>query len=138
MFGRICLVSFVLTIVGCGCYRDHTKDPVQKWTNIHRLFMNESHSYTFMIKDSPEDKEFGMIQVTNWTLGYRRRASPRIIEDVRRGELMWATAKVGEYSDGSYYYDMEIHIHAAEDIEPGGWEKMEGKILRKGQNALIK
>ncbi|OGZ66176.1 MAG: hypothetical protein A3C50_01660 [Candidatus Staskawiczbacteria bacterium RIFCSPHIGHO2_02_FULL_43_16] len=138
MLNRIGFVAFfIMALAFAGCYRKHADDPTQKWVNIHRLFMNEPHSYTFMIKDDPASKDFKMIRVVNRGLSSVGRPSPRIIEDVLKGELMWATAKIGEYSEGSYLYDLEIHIHSVKDVEPGGWEKMEGKTLRKGQNAVI-
>ena len=100
------LLFFVLLVAGCSSYSEGQK------FNVVRVFMHDPGCYSILNKNAAGEIED--ISFRNW--------HARILDDVPKGEPMWAQIKGGK---------VEIHIHHASEIGGGGYQTIDttGEVI---------
>ena len=90
--------------------------------NVKRVFMHKESHYSFLyaIPNNPNELQ---------RLTLRELAQVKIVTDVSPEKDIWL-----KYTKFGSYYNMELHLHSAEDINGAGWSH--GKF-GSGQTVVI-
>jgi len=99
----------------------YEKEPVTV-ENVKRVFMHEEKHYSFLYA-SPNNPN----ELQGFTL--REVIRVKIITDVSPEEDIWL-----KYTEFGSSYDLELHLHSAEDINGAGWNH--GKF-GSGQTVVV-
>lgn len=105
--------------------------------NVVRIFMHLPEEYTFMTKE-PDSSEY-ILHHKKVYYNYYGRQGVKIFTDVKKEETMWAKIIwIKKRSiDPFLIRDIEMHLHSEKNIDGGGWERYEGKQLKKGVTSVI-
>ena len=102
---KISLLLSVLLIVGCGT----SLKEGQQFPNVVRVFMHTPGRYSVLVKKTAGG---GSVTQEIYPVSFRDWDA-KIVDDVPKGEPMWAQIKGGI---------AEIHIHHAGEVGGGGYE----------------
>ena len=124
MFARVLIVGSLI-VLGCGA-----KDEERRIGNVVQVFMHEPNRYTIVVQDQSSHS------VQMETFAVETRDGVKILTDVPSSERMWAFVR-REYRFGMFGFVtvlLELHIHAPQNLEGGGWDH--GKHGRGRTNVL--
>ena len=125
---RLCILVIVsiLAFFGWSAFlaTPRKTDDTVVWKDVRRVFMHQSYEYSIMV---PKDGsgELNTIKVYG---------PAKIFSNTPDGSPMWAQARMKK--DGSFY-SLEVHIHSAQEINGGGWEKRQNKQIVKGMTEVV-
>jgi hypothetical protein len=122
---KILLHPALFALLLFGCSAERTK--VVRYDRIERVFMQDGGTYTLYVRVP------GKRQVKTVTLYSGHNGEHNVFDDVPPGEPMWA--ETHGYSGGCNDVDgFEIHVHALQEVEGGGWNHGKGG---HGQTSVI-
>lgn len=105
-----CFIVVFLSLLVVGCA---DKKVGERVIEIERVFMNEPGVYSFMYKADGQLVLRGGDSYTRWLY--------TLIDDVPPDKPMWVKIEEWDRFIDPNFFKYEIHIHAASDVEGGGW-----------------
>jgi len=101
-----------------------------RFDNVERVFMHEVKNYSILYREDASAE----LQQQNFCRDWPG-VEVRLFTDVPEGKPIWARAVYAvERLGDEYWKELEIHVHAATDINAGGWNH--GKF-GQGQTVVV-